>query len=317
MSQRVVVVAAVITPAGLATDASMPIQADAPVLLSQRRQGKHLAGYWEFPGGQVDAGESEQAALSRELQEELGIRVHTSTPWCSLTHHYPEKTVMLKLYRVLSWSGVPIGVEGQAIEWVPWKDVPSRRMPPADVALLKLFGFSPYYYCAMVSPDLFEKKVVALAGKGSAHWPWLIQYPKIECSDDRMADRHRSHIREFQSMGHACLYEGLPQEASALGAQGVHLSAAMLARLAERPTDFSLVAASCHDQTTLRSANRLGVDFVVIPSHLSAAKIQALINNAEMPVFVVSNQTQDGLYWSRDLGGFGVAVGSVHDQGSH
>ena len=86
---------------------------DGTVLLGQRLVGKPYAGWWEFPGGKIEAGESVEQALARELNEELGLVVHRSTPWVVRDHVYPHASVRLHFCRVTEWSGTPESREGE------------------------------------------------------------------------------------------------------------------------------------------------------------------------------------------------------------
>lgn len=93
------------------------IRPNGDVLLGQRPGGKPYAGYWEFPGGKVEAGESILAALKREFVEELGIHILTAEPWCGLEYVYPHAHVRLHFYTSRDWRGEPQGLEGQAFAW--------------------------------------------------------------------------------------------------------------------------------------------------------------------------------------------------------
>ena len=88
------------------------------VLIAQRPSGKHLAGRWEFPGGKVKGGETECAALARELREELGVEVTASRPFMRLTHSYTDRSVELSMWIVERYAGVPRGLDGQELRWV-------------------------------------------------------------------------------------------------------------------------------------------------------------------------------------------------------
>ena len=91
---------------------------DRRVLIAERPAGKHMAGRWEFPGGKLAPGESEAAALARELAEELGIQMRGGSPWLRLTHEYEDRVVELSLWLVEQYGGEPRGLEGQALKWV-------------------------------------------------------------------------------------------------------------------------------------------------------------------------------------------------------
>jgi len=88
------------------------------VLIAERPPGKHMAGRWEFPGGKVAAGESEEAALARELEEELGIAVIRARPMMRLTHRYPDRDVELSMWVVEGYRGEPRALDGQRLKWV-------------------------------------------------------------------------------------------------------------------------------------------------------------------------------------------------------
>lgn len=93
------------------------VKEDGSYLLGQRPEGKPYAGYWEFPGGKLEAGESVFQALFRELKEELGIEIAASEPWKIIEHDYPHAYVRLHLHYVRRWQGEPKGLEKQALSW--------------------------------------------------------------------------------------------------------------------------------------------------------------------------------------------------------
>ena len=103
------------TPVDVAVGILM--QSDGNVLLGQRPNGKPYAGYWEFPGGKVEPGESILAALKREFLEELGIEILSAEPWCGVAHVYPHAHVRLHFYISREWRGTPQSLEGQAFAW--------------------------------------------------------------------------------------------------------------------------------------------------------------------------------------------------------
>ena len=105
---------------------------DGRVLIAQRPRGKPRAGRWEFPGGKVDAGESERQALARELREELGIEVLAARPFMRLTHAYAERDVALSLWIVERFSGEPRSLDAQALKWVAPGRLGSEDILEAD-----------------------------------------------------------------------------------------------------------------------------------------------------------------------------------------
>ncbi len=114
------------------------VDPDNRVLIAQRPEGKSLAGLWEFPGGKVDAGEAPEAALIRELREELGIETKEAclAPLTFASHAYPDFHLLMPLYVCRRWQGVPASREGQALKWVRAKALRDYPMPPADLPLI-------------------------------------------------------------------------------------------------------------------------------------------------------------------------------------
>jgi len=105
-------------------------------LVNQRRPGTDLAGFWEFPGGKLQAGETPFAALCRELDEELGIEVLAAEPWLELVHDYPDKKVLLDVWRVLDYRGEVGAREGQALDWVAAARLTALPLLPADLPIV-------------------------------------------------------------------------------------------------------------------------------------------------------------------------------------
>jgi 8-oxo-dGTP diphosphatase len=116
------------------------IDADRRVLIAQRPQGKALAGLWEFPGGKLDAGERPEAALIRELKEELGIDVKEAclAPLTFASHAYPDFHLLMPLYICRRWEGLIQPREGQALKWVLPNRLRDYPMPPADEPLIPM-----------------------------------------------------------------------------------------------------------------------------------------------------------------------------------
>jgi 8-oxo-dGTP diphosphatase len=115
------------------------VDASGRVLLAQRPPGKALAGAWEFPGGKIEAGETPEAALVRELKEELGIEVaeRSLQPFAFASHAYETMHLLMPLYVLKAWKGEPKSREGQALKWVRPAEMREIEMPPADYPLVE------------------------------------------------------------------------------------------------------------------------------------------------------------------------------------
>ncbi len=116
------------------------IDPEGRVLLAQRPPGKSLAGLWEFPGGKVDPGETPEAALIRELKEELGIDTWKSclAPLTFASHSYDDFHLLMPLFACRRWEGIATGREGQNLVWVRPAQMKDYPMPPADLPLIPI-----------------------------------------------------------------------------------------------------------------------------------------------------------------------------------
>jgi 8-oxo-dGTP diphosphatase len=110
---------------------------DGTILVTRRLPGSHMGGLWEFPGGGVDAGETAEAALERELAEELGVGSEVRAPLTFAWHHESDRSLLLLFYSV-AIHGTPRGMQGQDVRWVPVTSLHELAMPPADAELVRM-----------------------------------------------------------------------------------------------------------------------------------------------------------------------------------
>jgi len=106
------------------------------VLVALRSKKSHQGGLWEFPGGKIEQGESAQSALKREFQEELGLNILSSSPFMEIRHSYADKSVMLNVWRIENYSGIPLGREGQPIEWRATSELLAEHFPKANERII-------------------------------------------------------------------------------------------------------------------------------------------------------------------------------------
>ncbi len=124
----------------LHVSAAALIDVDGRVLLTQRPEGKSMAGLWEFPGGKIEARETPEQALIRELQEELGINTWSSclAPLTFASHSYEDFHLLMPLFACRKWEGIPQGKEGQNLKWVRPNQLRDYPMPPADEPIVPI-----------------------------------------------------------------------------------------------------------------------------------------------------------------------------------
>ena len=116
------------------------VDPDGRVLIGQRPEGKHMAGLWEFPGGKVEDGETPEAALIRELEEELGIDTWESclAPLTFASHTYDDFHLLMPLFACRKWDGIPTPREGQRLKWAAKEELRNYPMPPADIPIVPI-----------------------------------------------------------------------------------------------------------------------------------------------------------------------------------
>ena len=295
--------------------AAVVVDEHGRVLISQRPGHVHQGSLWEFPGGKLEAGETAETGLKRELHEELGITVQAARPLIRVYHAYPDKSVLLDVWRVTRYSGEPAGLEGQPIDWVAVDELGDRAFPAADAAILKALTL-PECYLITPEPDAqFLAKLEQALARGIS----LVQLRAKALSSADYKALVPEALAVCRAANARLLLNSDPQLAQELDVDGVSLSSARLMALAERPLDLELVAASCHTQAEVEHACALGLDFVAVSpvqetrSHPGAAVLgfdglRALTELATVPVYALGGMSEADLDTAFRHGAQGIAA---------
>jgi 8-oxo-dGTP diphosphatase len=290
------------------------------VLVAERPFGKHLAGFWEFPGGKSDSGESPLDALRRELVEELGVRVEAAEPLIRVPWAYPEKAIVLDAWLVSAYAGDVHAREHAALRWVDPADLLDLPMPPADRPIVTALRLPDRY---LITPTVASSARDALLDgieRACRSGIRLIQL--------RQPTWTRQEIESSAADAHAIC---APYGASLLvnadivtavrrDLDGVHVPARIARTLDARPLpENRWFAVSCHDEAELAQAAGIGADFVTLgpvvatPSHPGAAplgwsRFAELTAASPLPVYALGGLEPEDIAMAQSHGAQGIAA---------
>lgn len=292
-------------------------RADGSFLLAQRPAGKIWAGYWEFPGGKVEPGETARHALVRELHEELGIAVVTAYPWLTRVFTYPHATVRLNFFRVTEWGGELHPHEGQQFSWQHPAEVMVSPLLPANEPILRALELPTLYAISNVAElgvEPFMTRLQARLDEGLR----LVQLREKNLPREDLRTFALRVVKLAHSRDAKVLLNGDVGLAQEVGADGVQLTANQLAELGERP-DVDWCAASCHSAEELRRAEALSCDFAllspVLPTlshpgapHLGWGKFAEIAAGSSIPLYALGGLQHADVQTAWQHGAHGVAL---------
>ena len=287
---------------------------DGRILITQRAKHAHQGGFWEFPGGKLEAGEPVQQALARELEEEVGIQVQSAAPLIRINHDYGDRHVLLDVWNVTAFAGQARGCEGQAMRWIDAEQLREFSFPAANLPIIAAAQL-PHYYAILEGRSATEaldncRRILATGIK-------LLQFrvKSLPLADLQNVFEQVSQLcrqQQVSLLGNA----DLPIDTS--NAQGLHLSSRALLACDKRPNGYRWVAASCHSLDELRHAEALGLDFAVLApiqatiSHPDATPLgwqtlTELLEQINLPVFALGGLGRRDLDRALAAGAQGIA----------
>ena len=265
------------------------------------------------------AGEDAFDAVKRELQEELDLKLDCARPLIKVSYQYPEKKVILNVWKIEDWHGEIRACEGQIIRWVAHKDLVNYSFPAANKPIVSAICLPSLY---LISPDLLVYESYGLDRLERFLDSGLTLF-QLKCTDTDHSEYSRLvyQLKELFGRHNASLIlNAEPSLAKKYAADGVHLSSRRLLNLTERPLDHSFyVGASCHNSAELQHAEKIDVDFVTFSpvnqtaSHENSkpigwSKFKASIENANLPVFALGGLNGSDVYRAWNSGAQGLAM---------
>ncbi|HEX4974806.1 MAG TPA: Nudix family hydrolase [Pseudomonadales bacterium] len=298
------------------------------ILIAQRAAHVHQGGLWEFPGGKIEQGETTQAALKRELFEEIGIEVEPERRLIEILHNYGDKKVHLDVW-LCSYAGLfeqTSGLEGQPIRWEGLQQLEKYNFPRANRAILNALLLPAIY---LVSPEPIkgqESFFLSALDQSLQQGLQFVQLRATQLNDEEYLALAQRVLVICRQRGASLMIKGLHRYKQLPGAAGLHLTASELKHCAmERhnlrsdcPEGFWL-AASCHSPEEIQWAADVGVDFITLSpvestqSHSDAQPIgwqrfQEWARLAAMPVYAQGGLGPRHLSKAWLMGGQGVAA---------
>jgi 8-oxo-dGTP diphosphatase len=291
---------------------------DGRVLLAERPAGKAMAGYWEFPGGKVEPGESPRDALARELHEELSIDIRNAYPWLTRTFRYPHATAHLQLFRITAWQGEPHGREDQQLSWQDPHRIDVEPLLPANHDIMNALRLPPLYAITQAGKlgiDVFMERLQTALQNGVR----LVQVREKDMDAASLRRFAKDVIALCHTHDARVLVNGDSGLARDTGADGVHLQTARFKALDNPPVTDMLWAASCHNREELLQAARLDADFAVLspvlptPSHPGAPVLgwegfAAACRQLPLPVYALGGMKVDLLQTAVEHNAHGIAM---------
>lgn len=289
------------------------------VLISKRPEHAHQGGLWEFPGGKIEADESVEQALVREINEELNIQIQHPRPLIKIEHHYSDKSVVLDVWLIKDFHGNPVGAEDQPIKWELISDLKAVDFPKANVAIINALQLPDLYMISgrFDSAEEFESILKKSLSQGDR----IVQ---LRCKEIHDAEKYlqlaaSAKIICEQYAAKLILNTSLDNFNQSL-ADGLHLNSQSLFIYKNRPiASDKWLSVSCHNEQEIKQAEKLKADIILLSpvnettSHpgvkgIGWQKFSTMVRSCACPVYALGGMKISDREISRSAGAQGIAA---------
>jgi len=288
------------------------------ILISKRRNNQFMRGYWELPGGKIEAGENKKSSLKRELFEELGVTVIKSSLKHTMCHKYTDKVVKLWIYNVDKYSGEPSGQEGQDTSWCSLDQLNKYKLLPTMREIIHKISLPKHYW---ITPDEHHSESIIENCREHIHTGTQIIQLRSKSSLDQ------SYINKIYRLCHdnqISLILNTPNKTYQELCDGWHLTSDEMLSLKERPCgNNKLLGASTHNTLETEHAENISADYISLspihstPSHIHISPLgwQAasdIICKSNLPVYLLGGMSKEMLDKALNIGAQGIAgIGQI------